>query len=125
MLLVDWLELEKNLDDVEAALKSYSERDFEETWYLGHAIYITASKEFPLVDIRQYWKADPNGDFVPTKSGLKPNRAKLQNLKNVASVIRDYIPQLMFQVPAEYPILSTDINIQSLEGLLNIPNLNC
>lgn len=125
MLLSDWLELEKNLDDMEAALKSYSERDFEETWYLGHDIYITASKEFPLVDIRHYWKPDPNGDFVPTTRGLKLNRAKLQNLKNIASVIRDYIPQLMFQVPAEYPNLSTDINIQSLEGLLNIPNLNC
>lgn len=125
MLLADWLELEKNLDDMEAALKSYSERDFEETWYLGHDIYITASKEFPLVDIRHYWKPDPNGDFVPTTIGLKLNRAKLQNLKNIASVIRDYIPQLMFQVPAEYPNLSTDINIQSLEGLLNIPNLNC
>lgn len=56
---------------------------------------------------------------------MKLNRAKLQNLKNIASVIRDYIPQLMFQVPAEYPNLSTDINIQSLEGLLDIPNLNC
>ncbi|XP_062602800.1 uncharacterized protein LOC134264526 [Saccostrea cucullata] len=122
--LKEWLVLEGFLNGMEAALIKYCERDCEEKWHLGSNIYITASKEFPLLDFRHFWKPDPNGDFVPTTRGVKLNRAKLQNLKNVTSIIRDYIPQLMFQDHTEYPILPTSIDFQSLEGLLSISDEN-
>lgn len=92
--LAEWLTLEGFLNGMDAALMKYFERDSEQTWYLGSYIYITASKEFPLLDLRHYWKPNPNGEFIPTTRGVKLNRAKLQNLKDVASIIRDYIPQL-------------------------------
>lgn len=103
--MADWVVLEKYLDGMEAALMNYSDRNFEEAWYLGRDIYITASKEFPLLDLRHYWKPDPNGDFIPTTRGLKLNRAKLQNLKNITLIIRDYIPQLMFQAQSTPTLL--------------------
>ncbi|XP_048771086.1 uncharacterized protein LOC125677156 [Ostrea edulis] len=112
--LTEWLALEGFLNGMEEALKKYFERDFEEMWYLGSNIYITASKEFPLEDLRHYWKPDPNGYFVPTTRGVKLNRAKLQNLKDMTSIIRNYIP-----------VLPAGIDLQSLEGLLSIPDVNC
>lgn len=76
MLLVDWLELEKNLGDMEVVLKSYFKWDFEEMWYLGYVIYIIVLKEFLFVDICYYWKLDFNGDFVFIIRGLKFNCVK-------------------------------------------------
>lgn len=79
--LAEWLTLEGFLNGMEAALMKYFERDSEQTWYPGSYIYITASKEFPLLDLRHYWKPNPNGEFIPTTRGVKLNRAKLQNLQ--------------------------------------------
>lgn len=121
---IEWLTLEYFLSGTEAALKNYSEQDSESSWYLGGNINITASKEYPLPDIRHYWKPDPNGEFKPTTKGVKLNRAKLQNLQDVTSIIRNYIPQLMYQDYVEYPIIPTAIDLQSLEKLLEIPELN-
>ena len=42
---------------------------------------------------------------------------KLENLKNVTSVIRDFIPQEF----SEYPVLQSQMDLQSLEGRLDIP----
>lgn len=106
---------------MEAALENYSEQDSEASWNLGGNSYITVSKEYPLLDLRHYWKPDPNGEFKPTKKGVKLNRAKLQNLKDVTPIIRNYIPQLMYQDYVEYPIIPPEIDLQSLEGLLEIP----
>lgn len=90
----DWLMLENCLDGMTEALKSYAERQIEETWYLGSNIFVKASKDFPLLDLRHYWKPDPNGDFVPTKKGVKLNRRKLEQLRNATLIIRDFIPSL-------------------------------
>lgn len=54
---------------------------------------------------------------------MQLKRAKLQNLKDVTSIIRNYIPQLMYQDDEEYPIIPTEIDLQSLEGLLEIPEI--
>jgi hypothetical protein len=87
---------------------------------LGNNIYASASLEYPLIDLRHYWQPDPNGDFVPTTKGVKINRRKLKNLKNIIGIIRDFIPQLKQQEVVEFPILPTQLDLQSLEGLLNI-----
>lgn len=117
MSLTEWLLLETFLNSMETALKNFFEREIEETWYLGSDIYVTASKEYPLLDFRRYWKPNPNGNMVPTTKGVKLNRRKLENLKNVTSVIRDFIPQEF----SEYPVLPSQMDLQSLEGLLDIP----
>jgi hypothetical protein len=117
MTLTEWLLLETFLNSMEAAVKNYSEREIEETWYLGSDIYVSASKEYPLLDFRRNWKPDPNGDMVPTTKGVKLNRRKLEHLKSVASFIQDYIPQEF----TEYPIPPPLMDLQSLEGLLDIP----
>jgi hypothetical protein len=117
MSLTEWLLMETFLNSMETAVKNYSEREIEETWYLGSDIYVTASKEYPLLDFRRYWKPDPNGDMVPTTRGVKLNRRKLESLKNVAPIIQDYIPQEF----TEYPVFPPQMDLQSLEGLLDIP----
>lgn len=121
--LTEWLTLESLLSGIEEALKNYSEQDSEASWNLGGNIYITASKEYPLLDLCHYWKPDPNGEFKPTTEGVKLNRAKLENLKDVTSIIRNYISQLMYQDYVEYPIIPTEIVLQSLKGLLEIPEI--
>lgn len=116
----EWLMLENFMEAMAAALNNYSERQIEETWFLGGNIFMKASKDYPLVDCRHYWKPDPHGDFVPTTKGIKLNRKRLENLRNASLVIRDYVPSLCQDI-IEYPVLSTQTDLQSLEGLLNIP----
>lgn len=67
MSLAEWLTLECLLSCMEAALENYSEQDSEASWNIGGNIHITVSKEYPLLDLRHYWKPDPNGEFKPTK----------------------------------------------------------
>lgn len=121
MSLAEWVTLECLLNGMEAALENYSEQDSEASWNLGGNIYITASKEYPLLDFRHYCKPYANGEFKSTTNGVKFNLAKLQNLKDVTLIIRNYIPQLMYQDCVEYPIIPREIDLQSLEGLLEIP----
>lgn len=78
MSLTEWLTVECLLSGMEEALKNYSEQDSEASWSLGGNIYITDSKEYPLLDLRHYWKPDHNGEFKPTTKGVKLNRAKLE-----------------------------------------------
>lgn len=113
--------LENFLDGMTEVLKSYAERQIEETWFLGINIFVKASKDYPLLDLRHYWKPDPNGDFVPTKKGIKLNRRKLESLRNAALIIRDSIPSLDQDTMA-YPMLPSNIDQKSLEGLLDFPN---
>lgn len=121
MSTTEWLMLENFLDGMTEALKSYAERQIEETWFWGSNIFVKASKDYPLLDLRHYWKPDPNGDFVPTKKGIKLNRRKLESLRNAALIIRDFIPSLDQDTMA-YPMLPSNIDQKSLEGLLDFPN---
>lgn len=68
MSLTELLLLETFLNSMDTALKNFFER--EEMWYLGSDIYVTASKKYPLLDFRRYWKPNPNGNMVPTTKGL-------------------------------------------------------
>lgn len=43
--------------------KLFRKQDSKASWNLGGNIYITASKEYPLLDLRHYWKPDPNVEF--------------------------------------------------------------
>lgn len=115
MSLSEWLTLQCFLNDMEAILQTFSEQDSEASWYLGGNIYITASKEYLRLELRHYWNSEPNREFKPTTKSVKLIRAKLQNLKYVTSIIRNYIPQLMYQDYVEYPIIPTEIDLQSLE----------
>lgn len=124
MSLTEWQLLESFVTGMEKAVLNYREHKVDHTWLVGSNIHATASKEYPLLDLRHYWKPDPNGDFIPTTKGVKLNRRKLENLKNIIDIIRDFIPQLKEHDVVEYPILPTEIDLQSLEGLLNIPSGN-
>lgn len=83
MSLMEWSMLENFLNGMEEAVKNYSTRQIDETWYLGSNLYPTASKEYPLLDLRHYWKPNPNGNMLPTTKGVKLNRRKLENLKKM------------------------------------------
>lgn len=121
MSTTEWLTLESFLDGMTEALKNHSERQVEETWFLGSNIFVKASKDYPLLDLRHYWKPDPNEDFVPTRKGIKLNRRRLDQLRNAALIIRDFIPSLGQDI-IEYPILPTELDMKSLEGLLDYSN---
>lgn len=59
--------------------------------------------------------------MVPTNKGVKLNRRKLETLKNATLAIQDFI----LKGSAQYPCLPlTHIDMQSLERLLNIPDVN-
>lgn len=74
MSTTEWLTLESFLDGMTEALKNHSERQVEETWFLGSNIFVKASKDYPLLDLRHYWKPDPNeGRF---RSNKKRNKAQ-------------------------------------------------
>jgi hypothetical protein len=91
-MLVDMFEfLDQALDEM---------RDYDT--HLGRNVYATMKASGICVDIRQHWLPPNQTEVVPTKKGITLRPSEYAKLKDVASVICDFVPELNSVVPCPY-----------------------
>ena len=78
----------------------YEKRDY--TTHLGRNVYATVKASDICVDIRQHWLPPNQTEVVPTKKGITLRPGEYAKLKDVASVICDFVPELNSVVPCPY-----------------------
>lgn len=120
MFLIEWQLLESFVIGMEEVVLNYRECKVDYIWFVGSNIYVIVLKEYFFLEFWYYWKLDLNGDFIFIIKGVKFNCRKLENLKNIIDIICDFILQLKEYDVVEYFILLIEIDLQLLEGFLNI-----
>lgn len=80
----------ENFDSKEKSTDS----EEEEYIHLGGGIYISLNCKYPVLNMRHWWKPDSNAKPCPTKRGVMLNRFKWNQVKDVITVIRDFVPEL-------------------------------
>lgn len=120
MFLIEWQLLESFVIGMEKVVLNYREYKVDYIWFVGSNIYVIVLKEYFFLEFWYYWKLDLNGDFIFIIKGVKFNCRKLENLKNIIDIICDFILQLKEYDVVEYFILLIEIDLQLLEGFLNI-----
>ena len=91
-MFVDILEfLDQSLDEK----REYATR-------LRGNVYSTVKASGICVDLRQHWLPPIQTDVVPTKKGITLRSGEYDKLKDVASVICDFVPELNSAVPCSY-----------------------
>ena len=88
--------------DISDCLKSHSDLETEQTWHLGGGVYAKINPEYPIVNVRHYWKPDDAEDPVPTKRGVMLNKFRLDNLREVMEKMKDFVPEIEETLPCMY-----------------------
>ena len=70
--------------------------------HLGGNVYATVKASGICVDIRQHWLPPNQTEVVPTKKGITLRPGEYSKLKDVPSVICDFVPELNSVVPCPY-----------------------
>ncbi|CAG2202428.1 unnamed protein product [Mytilus edulis] len=70
--------------------------------HLGGNVYASVQIKSVCLDLRQHWLSPNNTEVVPTKKGICLRPAEYVKLKDVASVIGDFVPELCSIVPCPY-----------------------
>jgi hypothetical protein len=70
--------------------------------HLGGNVYASVKASGICVDIRQHWLPPNQTEVVPTKKGITLRLGEYAKLKDVASVICDFVPELNSVVPCPY-----------------------
>jgi hypothetical protein len=91
MLVVSLEYLDQALDE---------KRDY--ATHLGGNVYSTVKAGGICVDLRQHWLPPNQTKVVPTKKGITLRPGEYVKLKDVASVICDFVPELNSVVPCPY-----------------------
>ncbi len=87
--------------------------------HLGRNVYAVVQPNNPNINIRQYWLPPNSAEVVPTRTGITLRKSEFATLKDVASVIGDFVPELNSVVPCPY---SSDH--QNQLGFLRCPECN-
>ncbi|KAK3105617.1 hypothetical protein FSP39_001917 [Pinctada imbricata] len=69
---------------------------------LVEGFYAKINPEYPIVNIRHYWKPDDAEDPVPTKRGVMLNKFRLDNLREVMEKMKDFVPEIEETLPCMY-----------------------
>jgi hypothetical protein len=70
--------------------------------HLGRNVYTGVKTSGIYVDLRQHWLRPNQTKVVPTKKGITLRPGEYAKLKDVASVISDFVPELNSVVPCPY-----------------------
>ena len=70
--------------------------------HLGGNVYASVKASGICVDIRQHWLPPNQTEVVPTKKGITLRLGEYAKLKDVVSVICDFVPELNSVVPCPY-----------------------
>ena len=93
-----WKLLANNMDFVDQALDEKTEY----ATHLGGNVYATVKASVICVDFRQHWLPPNQTEVVPTKKGITSRPGEYAELKDVISVICDFVPELNSVVPCPY-----------------------
>jgi len=93
-----WKMLVDSLEFLDQAL----DEKREYATHLGGNVYSTVKASGICVDLRQHWLPPNQTEVVPTKKGITLRPGEYAKLKNVASVICDFAPELNLVVPCPY-----------------------
>lgn len=97
LYLSKWCMLECLKEDLDKYFQDYDKGtvpEEERSIHLGGGIYISINNKYPILNIRHWWKPDEDTDPRPTKEGVILTEAKWNQLKDVMSIIRDFVPEL-------------------------------
>ena len=94
--LLRWRVLELRKDNIDKYFQDFYEDlgNEEQSIHLGGGIYATMNYEYPVVNIRHWWKPNEGTEPKPTKRGIILNNAKWKQLKNAMDIMRDFVPEL-------------------------------
>ena len=70
--------------------------------HLGWNVYSTVKATGICLDLRQHWLPPNQIEVLPTKKGITLRPGEYAKLKDVASVICDFVPELNSVVPCPY-----------------------
>ena len=93
-----WKLLANNMDFVDQAPDE--KRDY--ATHIGGNVYATVKASDIYVDIRKHWLPLNQTEVVATKKGITLRPSEYAKLKDVTSVISDFVPQLNSVVPCPY-----------------------
>ena len=93
-----WKMLVDSLEFLDQAL----EEKREYATHLGRNVYASVKVSGICVDFRQHWLPPNQTEVVPTKKGITLKPGEYAKLKDVASVICDFVPELNSVVPCPY-----------------------
>lgn len=81
---------------------------------VGGNIYITISKQYPSVDVRQFWKHHSKNEVLPTRCGVplripqyEAIKKSLEQLLEIYPTLEDAQPCLPKNRPPEIPRLAS------------------
>ena len=119
--MTQWQLLEMYTGDIDEAIGRLMDENeaSEMTLHLGRGVYVTVSKDYPTVDVRQRWIPPESTEIVPTKKGISLTYDKWEALKEAFPEVRAAIPELENNEPC---ILSEDHMNQ--EGMLSCSSCN-
>jgi hypothetical protein len=93
-----WKMLVDSLEFLDQALDE--KRDY--ATHLGRNVYATVKASGICVDIRQHWLPPNQTEVVPTKKRITLRPSEYAKLKDVVSVIGDFVPELNSIAPCPY-----------------------
>lgn len=93
-----WKLLVEAFDSLDKALKEKSTYSS----HIGGNVYASVKADNVCVDIGQHWLPPNQTEVVPSKKGITLRPAEYEKLKDVSSVIGDFLPDLNSIVPCPY-----------------------
>jgi hypothetical protein len=90
-----WKILSGATEDIDEALSKGSSYSI----HLGGNVYCKVTDHGVCVDIRQYWSPPDTKSIVPTKKGITLQPTEYTKLKDIMSIIEDFVPELNAVVP--------------------------
>ena len=93
-----WKMLVDSLEFLDQALNE--KREY--ATHLGRNVYASVKVSGICVDLRQHWLPPNQTEVGPTKKGITLRPGEYAKLKDVASVICDFVPELNLVVPCPY-----------------------
>ncbi|CAG2237713.1 unnamed protein product [Mytilus edulis] len=93
-----WKLLTNSFDKLDQALAEQKDHSS----HLGGNVYSSVQARANCVNIRQYWLPPNETEVVPTRKGITLRPGEYAKLKDVASVIGDFVPELNSIVPCPY-----------------------
>ncbi|KAL4223413.1 hypothetical protein ACF0H5_016884 [Mactra antiquata] len=85
-----WKRFMRNIDDIKYKLTD----ELEFTTHIGGNTYVSYSKAFPGIDIRDFWLPEDELHVKPTKRGVFMTKSQFGDFLQLVPRINSYIPEL-------------------------------
>ena len=91
-----WLLLEQAVGKLDKAITSAWNNQLKDElkMHLGGGVYASVSPAYRVVDLRHFWRPEHATSIAATRKGICLNKKKWGTLKDVITIIRDFVPEL-------------------------------